>query len=135
MARLGGGAAREQATEVSTAGGVKLTSLAGAVFANKDLKKGQQDILQVALQDGIGYMVQFPGTRSTRYGPHVEAAAELLVQLDFYKQFLEVVCDLKEKRNLTNIEKNIYDGLHDILTYRACCAGSICTSNYTPIHT
>jgi hypothetical protein len=93
-----------------------LTSLAGAVFANKDLKKGQQDTLQVALQDRIGHMVRFPGTSSTHYGSHPEAAAELLVRLDFYKQFLEVVHDLKEKCNLTNIEQNIYDGLHDIPT-------------------
>jgi hypothetical protein len=115
-ARLSGGAAGERATEVSTAGGVKLTSLAGAVFANKDLKKGQQDTLQVTLQDEIGYMVRFPGTSSTRYRSHAEVAAELLVLLDFYKQFLEVVRDLKEKRNLTNIEQNIYNGLCDIPT-------------------
>jgi len=116
VARLGGDATQERASEVSTAGGVKLTSLAGAVFANKDLKKGQQDTLQVALQDGIGYMVQFPSMSGTHYGSHAEAVAELLVRLDFYKQFLDVVRDLKEKRNLTNIEQNIYDGLHDIPT-------------------
>ena len=79
VARLGGDATQERASEVSTAGGVKLTSLAGAVFANKDLKKGQQDTLQVALQDGIGYMVQFPSMSGTHYGSHAEAAAELLV--------------------------------------------------------
>ena len=70
MARLGGDTARDRATEVSTAGGIKLTSLAGAVVANKDLKKGQQDTLQVALQDGIRYMVQFPSASSTHDGSH-----------------------------------------------------------------
>src|ERR1700736_2387848 len=79
-----GDAACEQAIEVSQAGGVKLTRLAGAVFANKDKKKGQQDTLQVCLQLAIGYMVCFPGTSSTRYGSHAEAAAELIVQCEFY---------------------------------------------------
>ena len=53
-AALGGVAACEWASEVSQAGGVKLTSLAGAVFANEDKKKGQQDTLQVSLQSTIG---------------------------------------------------------------------------------
>jgi len=78
-ASLGGSEARTRAAEVSQAGGVKLTSLAGAVFAHKDKKKGQQDSLQVYLQSVVGYMVCFPGTSSTRYGSTCEAAAELLV--------------------------------------------------------
>jgi hypothetical protein len=120
-ATLGGDAARERASEVSQAGGVKLTSLAGAVFANKDKKKGQQDTLQVYLQSSIGYMVCFPGTSSTRYGSHASAAVELIVRLSFYRQFLEVVRDLKEKHNFTNIEQNIYLGLHDIPTLTELC--------------
>ena len=120
-AALGGEAARERASEVSQAGGVKLTSLAGAVFANKDKKKGQQDTLQVHLQSTVGYMVCFPGTSSTRYGSHGDAAIELIVRLDFYRQFLEIVRDLKEKRNFTNIEQNIYLGLHDNPTITELC--------------
>jgi hypothetical protein len=116
-----GDAACERAIEVSQAGGVKLTSLAGAVFANKDKKKGQQDTLQVCLQSAIGYMVCFPGTSSTRYGSHAEAAAELIVRREFYIQFLEVVRDLKEKRNFTNIEQNIYRGLQDDPTLTELC--------------
>ena len=114
-------AACEWAIEVSQAGGVKLTSLAGAVFANKDKKKGQQDTLQVCLQSVIGYMVCFPGTSSTRYGSHAEAAAELIVRCEFYIQFLEVVRDLKEKQNFTNIEQNIYHGLQDDPTLTELC--------------
>jgi hypothetical protein len=59
-------------------------SLMGAVFANKDTKKGQQDSLQVYLESVIGYMVQFPNMSSTRYQSHCKGAAELLVQLKFY---------------------------------------------------
>ncbi|KIM92467.1 hypothetical protein PILCRDRAFT_43243, partial [Piloderma croceum F 1598] len=61
----------------------------------------------------IGYMVCFPGTSSTCYGSHAKAAAELIVRHEFYIQFLEVVRDLKEKWNFTNIEQNIYCGLQD----------------------
>jgi hypothetical protein len=120
-AALGGEAAHECASEVSQAGGVKLTSLADAVFANKDKKKGQQDTLQVHLQSTVGYMVCFPGTSSTRYGSYGDAAIELIVQLDFYRQFLEIVRDLKEKCNFTNIEQNIYLGLHDNPTITELC--------------
>ena len=116
-----GDAAHDQAMEVSQAGGAKLTSLAGAVFANKDKKKGQQDTLQVCLQSTIGYMVCFPGTSSTRYGSHAEAAAELIVRREFYIQFLEVIRDLKEKQNFTNIERNIYLGLQDNPTLTELC--------------
>ena len=114
-------AARKRASDVSQAGGVKLTSLTGAVFANKDTKKGQQDSLQVYLESVIGYMVRFPNTSSTRYQSHCEAAAELLVRLEFYRQFLELVRDLKEKRTFTNIEQNIYSALHDIPTITELC--------------
>jgi len=78
-AALGGEVAHEHASEVSQAGGVKLTSLAGAVFVNKDKKKGQQETLQVHLQSTMGYIVCFPRTSSTRYGSHSDAAIELIV--------------------------------------------------------
>jgi hypothetical protein len=120
-AALGGSAARQQAGDNSQTGGVKLTSLAGAVFANKDKKKGQQDSLQVYLQSAIGYMVSFPNTSSTRYQSHCCAAAELLVRREFYRQFLELVRDLKEKRSFTNIEQNIYLALDDDPTITELC--------------
>jgi hypothetical protein len=44
-AATGAGRARDQAVDASQSGGVKLTSLAGAVFHHKDDKKGQQDTL------------------------------------------------------------------------------------------
>jgi len=42
-------AAQKRAIDVSGAGGVKATSLAGAIFNHKDDKKGQQDTLQAFL--------------------------------------------------------------------------------------
>lgn len=111
----------QRGSDVSQAGGVKLTNLAGAVFANKDKKKGQQDSLQVYLQSVIGYMVCFPNTSSTRYQSHCCAATELLVHQEFYRQFLELVRDLKEKRSFTNIEQNIYRALDDDPTVTELC--------------
>lgn len=123
-AKLGGHSAQaqERAMAISQGGAIKLTSLAGAVFANKDTKKGQQDSLQVFLQNRVGYMVRFPGTSSTRYGSYAEAAAELIIRYDFYLQFLELVRDVKEKGTFTNIEDNIYRGLQDIPTLTEMCA-------------
>jgi len=97
--------ARERAGTVSQGGAVKLTSLAGAVFSNKDKKKGQQDSLQVYLEETIGYMVRFLDTSNTHYQCHCDAAVELIIQLVFYWHFLELVQDLKDKRTFTNIEK------------------------------
>ncbi|KAF7966578.1 hypothetical protein HWV62_37835 [Athelia sp. TMB] len=108
--------ARKRAMDVSQAGGVKLTSLAGHIFANKDKKKGQQDTFKYELEDAIGYMAGFPDTSNVRYQSHCEAAAELITRLTFYRDFLETVRDLKEKRSWTNIECNVYDALHDIPT-------------------
>ncbi|KIM81602.1 hypothetical protein PILCRDRAFT_54894, partial [Piloderma croceum F 1598] len=65
------------------------------------------------LQSTMGYMVCFPGMSSTHYGSHGDTAIELIVRLDFYCQFLEIVHDLKEKCNFTNIKQTIYLGLHD----------------------
>jgi hypothetical protein len=120
-AALGGSAAHQQAGDNSQAGDVKLTSLAGAVFANKDKKKGQQDSLQVYLQSVISYMVSFPNTSSTHYQSHCCAAAKLLVRQEFYRQFLELVHDLKEKCSFTNIEQNIYLALDDDPTITELC--------------
>ena len=44
---------------------------------------------------------------------HGHAAAELIARLDFYRQFLELIRDIKETQGWTNIERNVYDGLHN----------------------
>ncbi|KAI0042914.1 hypothetical protein FA95DRAFT_1609803 [Auriscalpium vulgare] len=97
----GSSSARARATEVSEGGGVKATSLAGAIFHHKDDKKGQQDSLQIFLEASIGFMVRFPDTSNTRYQSHCEAAAELLVHLDLYVDFLELA--LKDIPMLTEL--------------------------------
>lgn len=61
-AATGAGQARDQAVDASQSGGVKLTSLAGAVFRHKDDKKGQQDTLRFFFEAMVGYMISFPDT-------------------------------------------------------------------------
>jgi hypothetical protein len=43
------------------------------------------------------------------------------LEMALYIQFLEVIRDLKEKRNFTNIERNIYLGLQDNPTLTGLC--------------
>lgn len=59
--------AKQRALEVSGAGGVKATSLAGEILHHKDDKKGQHDSLQVFLLQRLGYSVPFPDTSNIRY--------------------------------------------------------------------
>ncbi|KAH9894908.1 hypothetical protein C8Q73DRAFT_645769 [Cubamyces lactineus] len=109
-------AAELQALESSTRGGVKLTSLAGALFNHKDDKKGYHDTYTFYFQEIVGRPLRFPDTSNTRYGSHCAAAAELLVNRSHYLRFLEVVRDRKEKPGFTNMEANVYNGLQDPAT-------------------
>ncbi|KAJ7089006.1 hypothetical protein C8R44DRAFT_596210, partial [Mycena epipterygia] len=55
----------------------------------------------------------FPDTSNTRYQSHCEAAGALLLHIDLYIEFLEHMRDKKGDSVFTNLEKNVYDGLHD----------------------
>ncbi len=103
-----------RAFETSTRGGVKLCSLAGAIFNNKDDKKGQHDIYVFYFEHFLKQRcARFPDTSNTRYQSYCEAAAELLINRAYYIQFLELVRDHKTQTGFTNIEQNVYNGLHD----------------------
>ena len=108
--------ANKMATEVSQGGAVKATSLTGAIFRNKDDKRGQQDALCHFFEAELGHMVLVPNTSSTRYHSHCEAAAELLVHLVLYIAFSEAVQEEKEACPFNNMEANVYNALHDIHT-------------------
>jgi hypothetical protein len=91
----GSSTAKKRAADVSGAGGVKATSLAGAIFNNKDNKKGQQETLQVFFILEVGYTIPFPDTSNICYQSFCHA--ELIVNLPLYLKFLEMVCDKKRK--------------------------------------
>ncbi|KAF7972903.1 hypothetical protein HWV62_16626 [Athelia sp. TMB] len=110
-------AAELRALDVSGAGGIKATSLAGAIFNHKDAKKGQQDSHRIFFQEiKDGHSTKFPSTSNTRYQSHCQAAAELLAYLKHYKEFLLAIKDRKEKRRLNHMEHNLQSALHDVAT-------------------
>ncbi|KDQ13332.1 hypothetical protein BOTBODRAFT_175645 [Botryobasidium botryosum FD-172 SS1] len=120
-AASGDGVTKSRVTEAAQGGAIKLCSLARAVFAHKDKKKGQQDVLQIYMEAVIGYMICFPDTSNTHYQAFCAAVAELIIRLDFYRQFLEFIRMLKEKRMFTNMEQNVYNALSNIPTLTELC--------------
>ncbi|KDQ25108.1 hypothetical protein PLEOSDRAFT_1078957 [Pleurotus ostreatus PC15] len=104
------------ALEALTFGGAKTTALAGAIFSNKDDKKGQGDMHVDYFALITGTSRRFPQTNNTRFGSHGEAAEVLLEHLDAYIAFLHLIRDKKKQPGWTNIESNVYKALHDVPT-------------------
>ncbi|KAJ6536941.1 hypothetical protein B0H19DRAFT_1270627 [Mycena capillaripes] len=106
-----------KAFEASTRGGVKACALAGAIFRNKDQKKGQGerhvDFMTTKLKKQHH---KFPDTNNTRFGSHGDAAAELVIYLPLYLEILDVIEWSKHFPSLTNIEKNLLAALRDPAT-------------------
>ena len=103
-------AAIEHALNVTTRGGVKTASIAGAIFNHKDDKKGQQDTFRWWFKQS-GIPINFPNTSSNRYGSYCAAAAVLLQYRDKFLTFLEFVHDKKDHRVFTNMERNLFNAL------------------------
>ncbi|KIJ38351.1 hypothetical protein M422DRAFT_259003 [Sphaerobolus stellatus SS14] len=102
-------------------GAIKVMSLAGALFNNKDDKKGEQDSIKCAFEEMFRFPNNFPDTSNTRYQSHCEAAAELIVHLPFYRKYFELMKDRKESRLLNHMEKNVQMALDDIPTLQELC--------------
>ncbi|TFK82844.1 hypothetical protein K466DRAFT_499535, partial [Polyporus arcularius HHB13444] len=109
-------AAELRALQTSARGGVKLVSLAGAIFNHKDDKKGQQDSYAFYFTEVVGQKLRFPDTSNTRYHTYGGGAAELITNLTHYIRFLEVVRNKKERPRFSHIEENVYAGLQDVRT-------------------
>lgn len=125
-AALGSSGAKQRAGDVSQAGAVKTTSLAGAIFHHKDDKKGQQDSLSNFWEFETGNVpTRFPDTSNIRYQSHCEAASELIVGLPLYIKFLDQVRDKKETRTLNHMEANVYKALNDTPTVTELCVLAI----------
>ncbi|KAJ2923670.1 hypothetical protein H1R20_g13424, partial [Candolleomyces eurysporus] len=106
-------------------GGVKLTSLAGAIFRHKDDKKGQQDTFKMYFENLYGYSIAFPDTSSTRFQSHCAAAAELIVHQQSFEEFLLFVRDKKDNKTFNHMELNVYKGLKDGPTLTELCVLSL----------
>ncbi|KAI0313246.1 hypothetical protein OF83DRAFT_1065825 [Amylostereum chailletii] len=109
-------AAEERAGDVSSRGGVKTTTLVGALVNHKDEKKGYHDSFRMYMFNITGKTLTFPDTSNTRYQSHCKVAAHLLKYLDEYTRFLEIIRNKKENRTFSHMEANIYMALHDIPT-------------------
>ena len=101
-----------RALNTSTSGGVKATSIAGALFNHKDDKKGHQDLHRIYFQPiKNGDWIKFPDTSNIRYQSHCDAAAELITYRIHYIEFLESIRDRKKDHKFNNMELNLYHGL------------------------
>ena len=115
-------AAVQRAVDSSSRGGVKLASLAGALFNHKSEEQGYQDVHRMFMTKhkkeihGITWDKKFPDTSNTRYQSHSYAAAELLTFLDLYINLLEVSRDSKKKAGFNHLEENVAKGLEDAST-------------------
>ncbi|KAJ7868034.1 hypothetical protein B0H14DRAFT_3441437 [Mycena olivaceomarginata] len=110
----------------STCGGVKTCALGGAIFNNKDDKKGQAD-------KHVDFMTRkletphprFPDTSNTLFGSYGGASAELITYLLQYLDLMDVIQWSKINPSLTNIEKNLRDALKRSYPHRALCDDSV----------
>jgi hypothetical protein len=86
------------------------------LFNNKDNKIGYHNTYIYFFKQCFSYACRFPGTAKSCFGFHCTAAAELLVNLEVYINFLERVRSAKTKPGFTNIEQNLWNALHNIPT-------------------
>ncbi|KAJ3831162.1 hypothetical protein F5878DRAFT_667849 [Lentinula raphanica] len=105
------------ALEASTRGAARLTAIAGAVFRNRDERKGQGMTYVDYFRDKLGPKFrQFPDTNNTRFASHGDAAGYLFLHTEEHIRFLEQVKLKKTKSGYTNIELNLVNGLKCVKT-------------------
>ncbi|KAJ7664801.1 hypothetical protein B0H17DRAFT_850894, partial [Mycena rosella] len=115
-----------RAFKASTRGGVKACALAGAIFNNKDDKKGQANKHVDFMTGKLGQQHhRFPDTSNTRFGSFGDAAAELLKYLLQYLDIMDIIKWSKNNPSLTNIEKNLLAALRDLATLTELAAMTI----------
>ena len=99
-------------------GGVKLTSLLGALVKNKNPNKGHQARFRVYCRKTLGYEILFPDTSNNCYQSHGNAATEITHHRQLYINFLLKVQDQKATTGgLNHMEENILCGLADDSTF------------------
>lgn len=98
-------------------GGVKLTSLLGALVKHKNPNKGHQARFRVYCRMVLGFEVLFPDTSNNRYQSHGCAATKIIHHPQLYVNFLLNVQDRKATTGgLNHMEKNVLAGLTDAPT-------------------
>ena len=108
--------ASSRAREASIGGAAKLLSLMGALFNNKDDKKGLHDTYRWFMKANTGYLTPFPEVSNTRYASLLEAACVVFEIRFNLIDLLNFVRDLKVNRTFNNMEANVMKGLQDPCT-------------------
>ena len=104
--------AQDRAFEKTTRGAIKATQIAGALFNNKDDKKGHHDIFRYWWAEHIGIPFTFPDTSNNRFQSYCDAAAALILYLGEFLQFLEHLRQNKQSSKLNHMETNLWKALH-----------------------
>lgn len=102
--------------EVTESGFAKFLGLIGSLLNHKDDKKGQHNTFRDYCFCVLGRILLFPDVSNTRYATYLEAAAEILANLDFYIEYMHYLRDGKGSRTLNNLESNVLKGLEDLPT-------------------
>ena len=107
---------QQWAWDITTTGGIKAASIAGAIFNHNNDKKGQQDSYQNHFQSILGWLCNFPDTSSICYHLFCAAAAEFIAYTPEYIKFIDVIKMLKGKPSFNHMEANLWNALHDANT-------------------
>ncbi|KZP04520.1 hypothetical protein FIBSPDRAFT_713214, partial [Athelia psychrophila] len=104
---------QQDAVQTSASGAVRAAWIAGALFNNKDDKKGQQDTFNWWFEKELDLHLSFPDTSNTRYGSYCAACAVLLQYRPQFIRFLEFIKQSKKSTTWTNMESNLLIALTD----------------------
>ncbi|KAF8595756.1 hypothetical protein BDV93DRAFT_514732 [Ceratobasidium sp. AG-I] len=92
--------AEQRAISTSDSGAIKLCSLSGMLFNNKDDKKGLQDEHTFYFESKYDNHQKFPDTSNVQYGSFVDAATELFV---YHNQYLSFMDYCRNKNGLSDL--------------------------------
>lgn len=101
-------------------GGAKFIALLGAYLRNKDSKKGCQRFFNTWMSAELGATVEFPDVARSRFQSTCLAAGFVIRYTELLIRFMELMRDSKDTPGFNNMEKNIYNALHDPYTLTDC---------------
>ena len=104
--------AQERAFHKSTCGAIKTAEIAGAIFNDKDDKRGHHDIFRYWWWKHVGVPFTFPDTSNNQFQSYCNAAAALILYQDEFKDFLESLHINKQNPALNHMESNLWKALH-----------------------
>uniref|UniRef100_D8PZV1 Uncharacterized protein n=1 Tax=Schizophyllum commune (strain H4-8 / FGSC 9210) TaxID=578458 RepID=D8PZV1_SCHCM len=116
--------ARLKAMDMSASGGPKLMALLGAIFRNKDDKKGYQHAGQALVQsferelhgsDAISH-ANIADVNNTRFQSVGRAAVEFITYDVEYRRTIETICSAKTKAGANHMESGVLKAMDCVAT-------------------